>query len=250
MHGPGDHGAGAGRRRDAWARSMFRGNIVMKGYLKNQGIDRQGLRRRLVPFRRSRRQASGRLRPAAATAPRTSSSPAARTSPRSRSRTRCIEHPAVQLAAVVARPDEKWGETPCAFVEMKPGHTATADELIEWCRGALARYKCPRTSCSPRSRRPRPARCRSSCCGSGRRRSVRTRCERMRDQAWPLYCRALLVAFVASGRPSSRAALNWCRSACKTLKGRAIARFFLPSLGEPAQSRSPRSPSSVAVGRA
>jgi 3-(methylthio)propionyl---CoA ligase len=56
-----------------------------------------------------------------------------------------FEHPGVQLAAVVARPDEKWGETPCAFVEMKPGHTATADELIEWCRVRLARYKCPRT---------------------------------------------------------------------------------------------------------
>ncbi len=56
-----------------------------------------------------------------------------------------FEHPGVQLAAVVARPDEKWGETPCAFVEMKPGHPATADELIEWCRVRLARYKCPRT---------------------------------------------------------------------------------------------------------
>ena len=56
-----------------------------------------------------------------------------------------FEHPGVQLAAVVARPDEKWGETPCAFVEMKPGHTATADELIEWCWARLARYKCPRT---------------------------------------------------------------------------------------------------------
>jgi fatty-acyl-CoA synthase len=56
-----------------------------------------------------------------------------------------FEHPGVELAAVVARPDEKWGETPCAFVEMKPGHTATADELIEWCWARLARYKCPRT---------------------------------------------------------------------------------------------------------
>ena len=56
-----------------------------------------------------------------------------------------FDHPGVQLAAVVARPDEKWGETPCAFVEMKPGHEATADELIEWCRARLARYKCPRT---------------------------------------------------------------------------------------------------------
>ena len=56
-----------------------------------------------------------------------------------------FDHPGVQLAAVVARPDEKWGETPCAFVEMKPGHTASVDELIEWCRARLARYKCPRT---------------------------------------------------------------------------------------------------------
>ena len=54
-------------------------------------------------------------------------------------------HPAVQLAAVVARPDEKWGETPCAFVELKPGATATSEELIAWCREKLARYKCPRT---------------------------------------------------------------------------------------------------------
>ena len=50
----------------------------------------------------------------------------------------------MQLAAVVARPDEKWGETPCAFIELKPGKSATAEELIEWCRARLARYKCPR----------------------------------------------------------------------------------------------------------
>jgi fatty-acyl-CoA synthase len=53
-------------------------------------------------------------------------------------------HPAVQAAAVVAKPDEKWGETPCAFVELKPGTAATADELIAWCRKHLAGYKCPR----------------------------------------------------------------------------------------------------------
>ncbi|WP_181704693.1 acyl-CoA synthetase [Chthonobacter rhizosphaerae] len=54
------------------------------------------------------------------------------------------KHPAVASAAVVAKPDEKWGETPCAFVELKPGATATAEELIAWCRENLAHYKAPR----------------------------------------------------------------------------------------------------------
>ena len=55
------------------------------------------------------------------------------------------KHPAVMFVAVVAKDDEKWGETPCAFVELKTGFEATtADELIEYCRANLARYKCPR----------------------------------------------------------------------------------------------------------
>jgi len=54
------------------------------------------------------------------------------------------KHPAVQAAAVVAKPDQKWGETPCAFVELKPGREATTDELVAWCRQNLASYKCPR----------------------------------------------------------------------------------------------------------
>ncbi len=54
------------------------------------------------------------------------------------------KHPAVAYCAVVAKPDEKWGETPCAFVELKPGAAATADEIIAWCRDHLARFKCPR----------------------------------------------------------------------------------------------------------
>jgi len=54
------------------------------------------------------------------------------------------KHPSVQAAAVVAKPDEKWGETPCAFVELKPGQSASTDDLIAWCRKNLASYKCPR----------------------------------------------------------------------------------------------------------
>jgi 3-(methylthio)propionyl---CoA ligase len=53
-------------------------------------------------------------------------------------------HPAVLAAAVVAQPDPKWGETPCAFVEVKPGSSVTDVELIEHCRRHLARFKAPR----------------------------------------------------------------------------------------------------------
>jgi fatty-acyl-CoA synthase len=55
------------------------------------------------------------------------------------------QHPAVLEAAVVARPDEKWGETPCAFVVLKPGASATAEEITAFCRANMAGYKIPRT---------------------------------------------------------------------------------------------------------
>ncbi|MGH6609999.1 MAG: AMP-binding enzyme, partial [Burkholderiaceae bacterium] len=55
------------------------------------------------------------------------------------------KHPAVALAAVVARPHEKWGETPCAFVQLKPGMNAAEDEIIEFCRANLSRYMVPKT---------------------------------------------------------------------------------------------------------
>jgi fatty-acyl-CoA synthase len=55
-------------------------------------------------------------------------------------------HPEVMEAAVVARPDEKWGESPCAFVTLKPGAKPTdADDIIAWCRNGMAHYKAPRT---------------------------------------------------------------------------------------------------------
>lgn len=53
-------------------------------------------------------------------------------------------HPAVALAAVVAKPDAHWGEVPCAFVELRAGQAVEAEELREFCRTHLARYKVPK----------------------------------------------------------------------------------------------------------
>jgi fatty-acyl-CoA synthase len=56
-----------------------------------------------------------------------------------------MQHPAVMWAAVVARPDEKWGETPCAFLELKPGATQPDDkEVVAFCQARLARFKVPK----------------------------------------------------------------------------------------------------------
>ena len=54
-------------------------------------------------------------------------------------------HPKVMLAAVVAKPDEKWGETPAAFIELKSGESATEEEIIAFCREHIAGFKCPKS---------------------------------------------------------------------------------------------------------
>ena len=56
-------------------------------------------------------------------------------------------HPSIMEAAVVAKPDEKWGETPCAFITIAPGkeHSLTQDDVTAWCRQNLAHYKIPKS---------------------------------------------------------------------------------------------------------
>jgi len=54
------------------------------------------------------------------------------------------KHPAVSLVAVVAKPDEKWGETPCAFVELGPGKNATEEDIIQFCKENMAGFKRPK----------------------------------------------------------------------------------------------------------
>jgi len=54
------------------------------------------------------------------------------------------KHPAVMAVAVVAKQDDKWGETPCAFIELREGASASAEELTQWCKARLAGYKVPR----------------------------------------------------------------------------------------------------------
>ena len=90
------------------------------------------------------------------------------------------KHPAVQAAAVVAKPDDKWGETPCAFVELKPGQSATTDELIAWCRKQPRRLQVPALRGVRRTAEDlAPARSRSSSCARWRR-----RCEGLRARSW------------------------------------------------------------------
>ena len=122
---------------------MFRGNIVMKGYLKNPAATAQAF-------------AGGWFH----TGDLAVLEPDRYVKIRDRSKDVIISggenisslevedalyrHPAVMACAVVARPDPKWGETPLAYVELKNGVTASAAELIGHCRSLLAAYKVPR----------------------------------------------------------------------------------------------------------
>jgi fatty-acyl-CoA synthase len=128
---------------EALGEIMFRGNILMKGYLKNPKATAQAF-------------AGGWFH----TGDLAVLEPDHYVKIKDRSKDTIISggenisslevedalyrHPGVLACAVVARPDPKWGETPLAFVELKSGASATAAELIAHCRGLLAAFKIPR----------------------------------------------------------------------------------------------------------
>jgi fatty-acyl-CoA synthase len=122
---------------------MFRGNVVMKGYLKNPGATAKALAGGWfhsgdlgVIHPDGYIQLKDRSKDIIISGGENISSIEVEDA--------LYKHPAVQAAAVVAKADEKWGETPCAFVELKPGQSASADELVAWCRQHLAGYKVPK----------------------------------------------------------------------------------------------------------
>ncbi len=122
---------------------MFRGNVVMKGYLKNKSATAKAFEGGWfhsgdlgVIHPDTYVQLKDRSKDIIISGGENISSIEVEEA--------LYKHPAVSAAAVVAKPDDKWGETPCAFVELRPGSTATSEEILAWCRKHLAAYKCPR----------------------------------------------------------------------------------------------------------
>ena len=123
---------------------MMRGNIVMKGYLKNPPATREAFEGGWfhsgdlgVAHPDGYIQLKDRSKDIIISGGENISSIEVED---------CLyRHPAVLEAAVVAKPDDHWGETPCAFVALRPGEEATEQEIIDWCRANLAHFKCPRT---------------------------------------------------------------------------------------------------------
>ena len=122
---------------------MFRGNIVMKGYLKNRAATEEALAGGWfhsgdlgVMHPDGYIQLKDRSKDIIISGGENISSIEVEDV--------LYKHPAVSAVAVVARPDDKWGETPCAFIELKAGQSPSPDEIIAYCREHLARFKCPR----------------------------------------------------------------------------------------------------------
>jgi len=122
---------------------MFRGNIVMKGYLKNKAATDEAFAGGWfhsgdlgVMHADGYIQLKDRSKDIIISGGENISSIEVEDA--------LYKHPAVASCGVVARQDDKWGEVPVAYVELKPGRTATEAEIIEHCRTLLARFKCPK----------------------------------------------------------------------------------------------------------
>jgi len=122
---------------------MFRGNVVMKGYLKDQAATDAAFAGGwfhsgdlAVKYPDGYIQLRDRSKDIIISGGENISSIEVEDA--------LYKHPAVALAAVVAQPDEKWGEVPCAFVELRPGMSATEAEIIAHCRSLMAGFKAPK----------------------------------------------------------------------------------------------------------
>ncbi len=131
------------RNGEALGEVMMRGNVVMKGYLKNKSSTDKAFAGGWfhtgdlgVMYADGYIQLKDRSKDIIISGGENISSIEVEDA--------LYKHPAVAAAAVVAKPDDKWGETPCAFVELKPGAKASTEDLMQWCRKQLASYKCPR----------------------------------------------------------------------------------------------------------
>jgi len=124
---------------------MFRGNVVMRGYLKNEKATRESLAENYfhsgdlaVMYPDGYLQIKDRSKDIIISGGENISSIEVEEV--------LYKHPDILEAAVVARPDDKWGETPCAFVTLKPTAGAlTADQIIAYCREKMAHFKAPKT---------------------------------------------------------------------------------------------------------
>jgi fatty-acyl-CoA synthase len=123
---------------------MFRGNVVMKGYLKNPAATRKAFAGGWfhsgdlgVMYPDGYIQLKDRAKDIVISGGENISTLEVESV--------LYRHPKVLEAAVVGRPDEKWGETPCAFVTLKDGADATEEDIIAFCRDNMAHFKAPRT---------------------------------------------------------------------------------------------------------
>ena len=122
---------------------LIRGNVVMKGYYKNKEATEESMKKGwfhsgdlAVVYPNGYIQIKDRSKDIIISGGENISSVEVENV--------VAKHPAVSIVAVVAKPDEKWGETPCAFVELAPGKSATEEEVIQFCKENMAGFKRPK----------------------------------------------------------------------------------------------------------